>query len=88
MYPDVMVQNGMIPNWYCARDKRDLGLDLARGLVWVVSVDGAFSHAGFRGTFAYVNPKLDLIILILSQSRVGGNPGQAFIEAVEAAVED
>ena len=38
------------------------------------------------GTFAYVNPNLDLIILILAQSRVGGNPGQEFIEAVEASV--
>lgn len=86
MYPDVMIRNEVIPNWYCSRDKRDLGLDLARGLVWVVSNDGSFSHAGFRGTFAYVNPNLDLIILILAQSRVGGNPGQEFIEAVEASV--
>jgi CubicO group peptidase (beta-lactamase class C family) len=86
MYPDVMVRNNVIPNWYCTRDKRDLGLDLARGLVWVVSVDGSFSHAGFRGTFAYVNPELDLVILIFAQSRVGGNPGQEFIEAVEASV--
>jgi CubicO group peptidase (beta-lactamase class C family) len=86
MYPDVMVRNKVIPNWYCSRDKRDLGLDLARGLVWVVSIDGSFSHAGFRGTFAYINPKLDLIILILAQSRVGGNPGQKFIEAVEASI--
>ena len=81
-----MVRNDVIPNWYYARDKRDLGLDLARGLVWVISVDGSFSHAGFRGTFAYVNPELDLIILIFAQSRVGGNPGQEFIEVVEASI--
>ena len=86
MYPEVMIRDEVIPNWYCSRDKRDLGLDLARGMVWVVSIDGSFSHAGFRGTFAYVNPKLDLIILILAQSRVGGTPGQEFIEAVEASV--
>jgi CubicO group peptidase (beta-lactamase class C family) len=72
-------------NWYLIRDKRHLGLDIARGLVWVVSTDGSFSHAGFRGTFAYTNPKLDLIILIFSQSRAGGTPGQEFIEAVEAS---
>jgi CubicO group peptidase (beta-lactamase class C family) len=86
MYPEVIVRNNVIPNWYVSRDKRGLNLDLARGLVWVISTDGSFSHAGFRGTFAYANPKLGLIILIFAQSRAGGNPGQQFIEAVEAAV--
>jgi hypothetical protein len=33
-----------------------------------------------------MNPDLDLIILIFAQSRLGGNPGQEFIEAVEASV--
>jgi len=86
MSPEVIIRDEVIPDWYSKRDKRELGLDLAKGMGWVVSIDGCYSHAGFRGTFAYVNPKLDLIILIFAQSRAGGTPGQEFIEAVEASV--
>jgi len=84
--PNLIQSLGLVPSWYCQRDGRAIGLDIAYGYGWVVSMDGSYNHAGFRGTFAYVNPKLGLIILILAQSRVGGNPGQEFIEEVEASV--
>lgn len=84
--PNLIQSLGLVPSWYCQRDGRGIGLDIAYGYGWVVSKDGSYNHAGFRGTFVYVNPRLDLIILILAQSRVGGNPGQEFIEEVEAAV--
>ncbi|MFQ5821867.1 MAG: serine hydrolase domain-containing protein [Candidatus Heimdallarchaeota archaeon] len=84
--PDRMRSLGMGSGWYLERDNRDLGIDMAYGYGWVISKDGSYNHAGFRGTFAYVNPNKNLIILIFAQSREGGNPGQEFIKSVEAAV--
>ncbi|MCK4977615.1 MAG: beta-lactamase family protein [Anaerolineales bacterium] len=84
--PDLMQSLRMGRDWYLERDNRDMGIDIAYGYGWVISKDGSYNHAGFRGTFAYVNPNLNLIILIFAQSREGGNPGQEYIEAVEAAV--
>ena len=79
---------GLNPDWYNSRDSRELGVDIAYGYGWVVSRNGMFSHAGFRGTFAIVDPQKDLIILIFSQSREGGTPGNEFIEMVQKAIID
>lgn len=84
--PQVERDMGFEFEWFEYRDTRGLGIDTHRGLGFVVSDTGAFSHAGIYGTFFYVDPNLDLVILILTQSIYGGNPGQAFIEAVTEAV--
>ena len=78
---------GLLPSWYEYRDSRDLNLDAGYGYGWAIEKTGAFSHGGFRGTYAYVDPSEDLIILIFAQSRGGGTPGNAFIDAVYDAIE-
>ena len=61
-------------------------LVLCLGAPFVVASDGGYSHAGIYGTFFYVDPNRELVIVILTQSIYGGNPGQAFIEAITDAV--
>jgi len=68
--------------------KRDLGLDIGYGLGWAVSANGSFGHAGFRGLYSLIDPDERLIILLFAQSRVGGTPGQEFVDAVYAALAD
>jgi len=77
---------GLESEWYEYRDRRSLNLDLHRGLGFVVSGDGSYSHAGVYGTYFLVDPARQLVILVLTQSIYGGNPGQAFIETVHQAV--
>ena len=80
---------GRDPQTYAAalsRDRREMVIDTHRGLGFVVSNTGAYSHAGIYGTYFLVDPERELVILILTQSIYGGNPGQAFIEAVNNAV--
>jgi len=84
--PETIETAGLRPDWYSARDSRGLDLDAGYGYGWSIARNGAYSHAGFRGTFAYVDPNEDLIILIFAQSRTGGTPGQAFIDAVYDAI--
>ena len=79
---------GFASEWYEYRDQRDLAIDNSRGYGFVVADDGMFSHAGIFGTFMYVDPQRDLVGVILTQSIYGGNPGQAFIEAIHAAIID
>jgi CubicO group peptidase (beta-lactamase class C family) len=78
---------GLRPGWYYSRDSRDLNLDIGYGYGWAIARTGSFSHGGFRGTYAYVDPKEELIILIFAQSRAGGTPGQAFLDAIYDAIE-
>ncbi len=68
--------------WYEFRDSRELNIDKHRGYGFVVSDNGGFSHAGIYGTFAYADPKEELVIILFSQSIYGGNPGQKFIEII------
>jgi CubicO group peptidase (beta-lactamase class C family) len=77
----------LVPSWYVLRDSRALDLDIGYGYGWAIGRNGAYSHGGFRGTFAYIDPGEDLIVLIFAQSRGGGTPGQAFIEAVHDAIQ-
>jgi CubicO group peptidase (beta-lactamase class C family)/pimeloyl-ACP methyl ester carboxylesterase len=83
---EVETDMGFQSEWYEHRDQRGLGLDTHRGLGFVVASDGGYSHAGIYGTFFYVDPNRELVIVILTQSIYGGNPGQAFIEAITDAV--
>jgi CubicO group peptidase (beta-lactamase class C family) len=81
-------KTGFRPSWYYRRDKRELGIDIGYGFGWVISRNGAFSHAGIYGTFAMIDPREDLIVIIFTQSRGGGAPGQEFIDAVYQALEE
>jgi len=72
--------------WYEYRDARDLNIDKHRGYGFVVSDNGGYSHAGIYGTFAYADPKSELVIIIFTQSIYGGNPGQKFIETIYDAI--
>jgi len=72
--------------WYEYRDARELNIDKHRGYGFVVSDNGGYSHAGIYGTFAYADPKENLIVIIFTQSIYGGNPGQKFIETIYEAI--
>jgi CubicO group peptidase (beta-lactamase class C family) len=84
--PERLRELGFRPMWYSVRDRRERGLDLGYGYGWAVSENGAFNHGGFRGTFVLVDPAADMVILLFAQSRVGGTPGQEFIDAVYDAI--
>jgi CubicO group peptidase (beta-lactamase class C family) len=58
------------------------------GYGWSVSVDGVFSHGGSDGTFAWVDPRRQIVGVVLTQSTGGRNPRQQFIRVVEAACQD
>ena len=85
---EVESEMGLESEWYEYRDARDLNIDRSRGLGFVVSDSGVYSHAGIYGTFFYVDPARELFGIILTQSIYGGNPGQAFIDAINAAIID
>lgn len=86
--PDDLARLGVTASWQYKRDRRDMGLDIGYGLGWAVSANGSFGHTGFRGLFSLIDPNERLIILLFAQSRVGGTPGQEFVEAVYAAITD
>ena len=56
------------------------------GFGWVVSREGVYSHGGSDGTFAWVDPKRDIIGIIFTQSPGGKNPADRFMELVNTAV--
>jgi len=58
------------------------------GYGWSVFKDGSFAHTGSDGTTAIVNPSLQLIVLVFTQSPSGDNPGMRFYDLVKASVED
>ncbi len=58
------------------------------GLGWVVRDSGVFGHGGSEGTYVYIDPRNDLVVLVLTQSPGGKNPRDEFFEAVVAAIED
>jgi CubicO group peptidase (beta-lactamase class C family) len=81
MGPEDLVRLGVAEPWQYKRDRRDLGLDIGYGLGWAVAANGSFGHTGFRGLYSLVDPNENLIILLFAQSRVGGTPGQEFVDA-------
>jgi CubicO group peptidase (beta-lactamase class C family) len=56
------------------------------GYGWGVNKDGVFSHGGSDGTAALVDPENDLIILLFTQSRAGGNLRSPFVEIVRSSI--
>lgn len=56
---------------------------------WNVSKEGVYSHGGSDGTFAWVDPNLEVISLVFTQSpRGGSNPRSEFVEMVTASVSE
>ncbi|MAG56637.1 MAG: hypothetical protein CMJ83_10140 [Planctomycetes bacterium] len=55
------------------------------GLGWAVGINGIYRHGGSDGTYASVDPKRQLIILVFTQSPGGKNPRNHFARVVDAA---
>lgn len=55
------------------------------GYGWAVHRDGWFGHGGSEGTYAWVDPKRNVIGLVFTQSPGGKNPREDFIRIVAAA---
>jgi len=55
------------------------------GLGWSVGKDAVFSHGGSDGTMAWVDPSLDLLGLVFTQSPGGNNPVNSFQKLVSEA---
>ena len=58
------------------------------GYGWSVFKDGSFAHSGSDGTSAIINPGLQLIVLVFTQSPSEDNPGMRFYNLVKASIED
>jgi len=58
------------------------------GYGWNVSQEGIYSHGGSDGTYAWVDPDLELIGLVFTQSPGGENPRSEFRELVAASVSE
>ena len=56
------------------------------GYGWQVHNNGIFGHGGSDGTYAWVDPKNDLIGLVFTQSPGGSIPRNQFMKVVEAAL--
>ncbi len=56
------------------------------GYGWSVDKAGVFSHGGSDGTAALVDPENELIILLFTQSRAGGNLRSPFVEIVRSSI--
>jgi CubicO group peptidase (beta-lactamase class C family) len=62
------------------------GVGVGYGFGWNVAEDGTFSHTGSDGTGAWVDPNLDLIVLVFTQTPSGRNPRAKFLELVRSAI--
>ncbi len=58
------------------------------GLGWTVRPNGVFGHGGSEGTYAYVDPRHQLVVLVFTQSPGGRNPRDKFFDAVVNAITD
>jgi CubicO group peptidase (beta-lactamase class C family) len=57
------------------------------GFGWQVSADGVYSHGGSDGTFAWVDPKNEILGIVFTQSPGGRNPRDAFQRLIRQAVQ-
>jgi CubicO group peptidase (beta-lactamase class C family) len=62
--------------------------DNGYGYGWTVTNSGEFSHGGSDGTFAWVDPKRQLIGLVFTQTPRGENPVSRFRQIVNLALEE
>lgn len=67
---------------------RDTGREFAYGLGWKVSPDGVYYHSGSEGTYAWIDPRLELVGLLLTQSPGGEIPQAEFVTRVTDACTD
>lgn len=58
------------------------------GYGWGVAANGIYSHSGSEGTYAWIDPRRELIGLVLTQSVKGVNPRKEFAELVGSACEE
>ncbi|MBK8975371.1 MAG: beta-lactamase family protein [Planctomycetes bacterium] len=58
------------------------------GLGLGVHPDGSYSHAGSDGTWAWVDPRRELVGVVFTQCQNGGNPRAQFRAVVEASCRD
>jgi CubicO group peptidase (beta-lactamase class C family) len=56
------------------------------GYGWSIDADGSYSHGGSDGTFAWVDPKREVIGLVLTQSPGGEIRRDQFRRVVEASI--
>jgi CubicO group peptidase (beta-lactamase class C family) len=61
------------------------GTEGGYGYGWVVASDGSYSHNGSDGTYAWVDPKRELLGIVFTQSPGGINPSRQFKDLVTAA---
>jgi CubicO group peptidase (beta-lactamase class C family) len=62
------------------------GASTAYGYGWMVRDDGTYHHTGSDGTMAWIDPKRELIGMVLTQSPGGNNPTAEFRKVVESAI--
>lgn len=62
------------------------GAATAYGYGWMIRDDGTFHHTGSDGTMAWIDPKRELIGMVLTQSPGGNNPTADFRKLIESAV--
>lgn len=58
------------------------------GYGWFVDRDGVYSHGGSDGTYAWVDPRREIVGLVFTQSPGGRNPREQFQKLVSAACYD
>lgn len=68
-------------------DERET-LESFYGYDWSVFKDGSFAHTGSDGTAAIVNPDLQLIVLIFTQSPAEFSLRNRFYELVKASIDE
>lgn len=61
--------------------------DPGYGLGWVVDDQGGFGHSGSDGTYAWMDPERELIVLVFTQCRNGQNPRSQFQRLMADACE-
>ncbi|HEY7473704.1 MAG TPA: serine hydrolase, partial [Vicinamibacterales bacterium] len=59
----------------------------AYGYGWMVRSDGTYSHSGSDGTMAWIDPKREIIAMVLTQSPGGNNPTAEFRKLIELSVD-
>jgi len=67
-------------------DSRGLGIVNGYGYGWALSDEGTYEHAGAAGTFMWVDPKTEVIAVILIQSPTARIPGNEFIDFGKASI--
>lgn len=56
------------------------------GFGWQIPSDGIYGHSGSDGTYAWVDPKNEIIGIVFTQSPNGRNPRNDFVQIVREAI--